>query len=46
VREPRVGGVGLDSMRRRASELGGRVRVELVRPHGTLVTAMLPLDAR
>jgi signal transduction histidine kinase len=46
MRGPRTDGVGLDSMRRRAAELGGRVMVELVRPHGTLVTALLPLDAR
>jgi signal transduction histidine kinase len=39
-------GVGLESMRRRAAEIGGRVSLELAKPHGTLVTAQLPLDSR
>jgi signal transduction histidine kinase len=39
-------GVGLESMRRRAAEIGGRVSVELAKPRGTLVTAQLPLDSR
>jgi signal transduction histidine kinase len=30
-------------MRRRAAEIGGRVSVEVARPHGTVVTALLPL---
>ncbi|MGH8893037.1 MAG: sensor histidine kinase [Actinomycetes bacterium] len=42
----RVDGVGLESMRRRAAELGGRLSVELARPHGTVVTALLPLRSR
>jgi signal transduction histidine kinase len=46
VRGPRPGGVGLESMRRRAAELGGRVAVELARPRGTVVTALLPLGPR
>jgi signal transduction histidine kinase len=39
-------GVGLESMRRRATEIGGRVSFELAHPHGTLVTAQLPLGSR
>jgi signal transduction histidine kinase len=39
-------GVGLESMRRRASEIGGHVSFELAHPHGTLVTALLPLESR
>jgi signal transduction histidine kinase len=38
-------GHGLDSMRKRAAELGGSLRVEVANPKGTLVTAVLPLDA-
>jgi signal transduction histidine kinase len=43
IKGPRGDGVGLASMRRRASEIGGRVNVEPARPHGTVVTALLPL---
>lgn len=39
-------GIGLESMRRRASEIGGRVSFEIARPHGTLVSAQLPLGSR
>jgi signal transduction histidine kinase len=39
-------GVGLESMRRRAAEIGGRVSFELAHPHGTLVTVQLPLESR
>ena len=46
VAGPRPEGIGLESMRRRATELGGRVVVELARPRGTLVTALLPLGPR
>jgi signal transduction histidine kinase len=45
IPELRTDGVGLESMRRRASDIGGRIRVELAPPHGTLVTARLPLGA-
>ncbi|MCW2775933.1 MAG: hypothetical protein JWN91_4259 [Nocardioides sp.] len=38
-------GHGLDSMRRRASDMGGRLTVAPVEPHGTAVTAVLPLEA-
>ena len=38
-------GHGLDSMRRRAADIGGEVCVELAEPRGTLVTAVLPLEA-
>lgn len=37
-------GHGLDSMRRRASEVGGRLTVVPIEPHGTAVTAVLPLE--
>ena len=37
-------GVGLDSMRRRASDLGGRLEVRALRPRGTAVTAVLPWE--
>ena len=37
-------GVGLRSMRARAQEIGGRLDVESVRPHGTCITARLPLS--
>jgi signal transduction histidine kinase len=36
-------GHGLDSMRKRATDVGGSLLVEMARPHGTLVTAVLPL---
>ena len=38
-------GHGLDSMRRRASDIGGRFSVAPIDPHGTAVTAALPLRA-
>jgi signal transduction histidine kinase len=38
-------GHGLDSMRRRASDVGGRLTVTPHEPHGTAVTAVLPLEA-
>ncbi|WP_158294149.1 sensor histidine kinase [Kribbella sp. VKM Ac-2568] len=37
-------GHGLDSMRRRAADVGGSLLVEAANPHGTLVTAVLPLE--
>ncbi|TDO29995.1 histidine kinase/DNA gyrase B/HSP90-like ATPase [Kribbella sp. VKM Ac-2527] len=37
-------GHGLDSMRKRATEIGGTVCVEIANPQGTLVTAVLPLE--
>ena len=39
-------GHGLESMRRRAADLGGLVAVEPVEPHGTAVTAVLPMGSR
>jgi signal transduction histidine kinase len=45
IQGPRDNGVGLDSMRKRASEIGGRVSVEPAHPHGTVVTALLPLGS-
>jgi signal transduction histidine kinase len=39
-------GHGLDSMCRRASDVGGRLTVAPIEPHGTAVTAVLPLQAR
>jgi signal transduction histidine kinase len=36
-------GVGLTSMRERATELGGEFRVEPITPHGTRVSVRLPL---
>ena len=36
-------GVGLDSMRRRAVDLGGRLDVRALQPHGTGIIAVLPL---
>ncbi len=38
-------GHGLDSMRKRAADIGGSVCVEIAKPRGTLVTAVLPLEA-
>jgi signal transduction histidine kinase len=46
IQAPRDDGVGLESMRKRASEIGGRVSVECTHPHGTVITAMLPLGSR
>jgi signal transduction histidine kinase len=40
------GGHGLESMRMRAADLGGEVVVAPAEPHGTRVTALLPLAAR
>ncbi|MFC7545690.1 sensor histidine kinase [Plantactinospora sp. GCM10030261] len=40
-----VGGVGLDSMRDRAAELGGDCEIGDAAPHGTAVTVRLPLPA-
>jgi signal transduction histidine kinase len=37
-------GHGLDSMRKRAADVGGSFLIEVARPHGTLVTAVLPLE--
>jgi signal transduction histidine kinase len=37
-------GVGLRSMRERAEEIGGRLIIEPVQPHGTQVTVWLPLS--
>lgn len=38
-------GHGVGSMRRRASDLGGRVIIKPVLPHGTAVSAMLPMGS-
>lgn len=38
-------GVGLRSMRARAEEIGGALSIEEVQPHGTRVTARLPLSS-
>jgi signal transduction histidine kinase len=38
-------GVGLASMHRRAAEVGGCLDIEAARPHGTVVTARLPLGS-
>jgi signal transduction histidine kinase len=38
-------GHGLGSMRRRAADLGGSLHVEAAAPRGTVVTAILPLEA-
>ena len=40
------GGLGLRSMRERATELGGTLRIERASPRGTLVEAALPLVPR
>jgi signal transduction histidine kinase len=37
-------GVGLRSMRLRAAEIGGRLSIESVQPHGTHIIARLPLS--
>ncbi len=37
-------GVGLRSMRARAEEIGGELRVDPIQPHGTCITARLPLS--
>ena len=37
-------GVGLSSMRERAEGLGGSLEIEAVDPHGTRVTARVPVD--
>jgi signal transduction histidine kinase len=37
-------GVGLRSMRLRAAEIGGRLSIESVQPHGTHIIAKLPLS--
>ncbi|MEO5886154.1 MAG: histidine kinase [Anaerolineales bacterium] len=37
-------GVGLRSMRLRAAEIGGRLSIEAVQPHGTHIIARLPLS--
>ena len=42
---PRPMGHGLDSMRQRAADVGGRLTVASIEPHGTAVTAALPLEA-
>jgi signal transduction histidine kinase len=44
LRLPTGAGHGLDSMRRRAADIGGSVRVEGASPHGTTVTAVLPVE--
>jgi signal transduction histidine kinase len=38
-------GVGVRSMRARAGEIGGELHVESVQPHGTCITARLPLSS-
>jgi two-component system, NarL family, sensor kinase len=45
IEERTRAGVGLLSLRERAEELGGRCEVRSVEPHGTLVTAVLPVPA-
>nr|WP_255570774.1 sensor histidine kinase [Cohnella sp. CFH 77786] len=42
---PGPGGIGLQSMRERAEELGGWFRIENAEPSGTRVSARLPLPA-
>ena len=46
IQQARDDGIGLESMRRRAAEIGGRVSIELARPNGTVVRALLPLRSR
>jgi signal transduction histidine kinase len=41
--QPRSGGVGLDSMRERAEEIGGTLRIENGQPRGATVRAWLPV---
>jgi signal transduction histidine kinase len=43
IEERTRAGVGLLSLRERAEELGGRCEVRPAEPHGTLVTAVLPV---
>jgi signal transduction histidine kinase len=38
-------GVGLRSMRARAQEIGGELHIESIQPHGTCITARLPLSS-
>jgi len=38
-------GVGLRSVRARAEEIGGSIRIDEGKPHGTRITARLPLPA-
>jgi signal transduction histidine kinase len=38
-------GVGLRSMRARAQEIGGRLDIESIQPHGTCIRARLPLSS-
>ena len=38
-------GVGLRSMRARAQEIGGQLKVDSVQPHGTCITVRLPLSS-
>jgi signal transduction histidine kinase len=42
----RRSGHGLASMQRRAADVGGRLSVAPVEPHGTAVTAVLPVGSR
>jgi signal transduction histidine kinase len=41
---PLRAGVGLRSMRERAEEIGGRLAAQNIQPHGTQITAWLPLS--
>lgn len=38
-------GVGLRSIRARAEEIGGSLRIDEIQPHGTRITARLPLSS-
>ncbi|MCW2737536.1 ATP-binding protein [Nocardioides sp.] len=38
-------GHGLDSMRRRATDVGGSLTIDPADPTGTVITAVLPLEA-